>query len=284
MILNLIVKHASNYQLGFQIPASPVMEGIINFHNDLFFFLTAILFFVFYLFARCLILFNKDVNAKPIIVTHAPLLEIIWTLIPALILVFVAIPSFSLLYSMDEIIEPLLTIKVIGHQWYWSYEFLDPNILFKLYYESLDIDAKPIKEFKPLEVTCNFDSYMLTDDQLSKENSLRLLEVDNKLYLPIETNVRLLITSADVLHSWAVPALGVKLDACPGRLNQTSLYIKRPGTFYGQCSEICGVNHGFMPIAVVGLNILGNGSKITASSAEAILPIYTALLGKHYNK
>ena len=283
MILNLIVKHASNYQLGFQIPASPVMEGIINFHHDLFFFLTAILFFVFYLFARCLILFNKDVNAKPIIVTHAPLLEIIWTLIPALILVFVAIPSFSLLYSMDEIIEPLLTIKVIGHQWYWSYEFLDPNILFKLYYESLDIDAKSIKEFKPLEVTCNFDSYMLTDD-LSKENSLRLLEVDNKLYLPVETNVRLLITSADVLHSWAVPALGVKLDACPGRLNQTSLYIKRPGTFYGQCSEICGVNHGFMPIAVVGLNILGNGSKITASSAEAILPIYTALLGKHYNK
>ena len=284
MILNLIVKHASNYQLGFQIPASPVMEGIINFHHDLFFFLTAILFFVFYLFARCLILFNKDVNAKPIIVTHAPLLEIIWTLIPALILVFVAIPSFSLLYSMDEIIEPLLTIKVIGHQWYWSYEFLDPNILFKLYYESLDIDAKSIKEFKPLEVTCNFDSYMLTEDQFSKENSLRLLEVDNKLYLPVETNVRLLITSADVLHSWAVPALGVKLDACPGRLNQTSLYIKRPGTFYGQCSEICGVNHGFMPIAVVGLNILGNGSKITASSAEAILPIYTALLGKHYNK
>ena len=183
---------------------------------------------------------------------------------------------------MDEIIEPLLTIKVIGHQWYWSYEFLDPNILFKLYYESLDV--KPSEEFKPLSVTCNFDSYMLTDDQLSKENSLRLLEVDNKLYLPVETNVRLLITSADVLHSWTVPALGVKLDACPGRLNQTSLYIKRPGTFYGQCSEICGVNHGFMPIAVVGLNILGNGSKITASSAEAILPIYTALLGKHYNK
>ena len=124
---------------------------------------------------------------------------------------------------------------------------------------------------------------MLTDDQLSKENSQRLLEVDNKLYLPIETNVRLLITSADVLHCWAVPALGVKLDACPGRLNQTSLYIKRPGTFYGQCSEICGVNHGFMPIAVVGLNILGNGSKITANTAESILPIYTALLGKHYD-
>jgi len=280
MILNLIVKHASNYQLGFQIPASPVMEGIINFHHDLFFFLTAILFFVFYLFIRCLILFDKEINPKPIIVTHAPLLEIIWTLIPALILVFVAIPSFSLLYSMDEIIEPLLTVKVIGHQWYWSYEFLDPNILFKLYYEAVNNKA----EFTPIEVTCNFDSYMLSDDQLSKKNSLRLLEVDNKLYLPIEANVRLLITSADVLHSWAVPALGIKLDGCPGRLNQTSLYIKRPGTFYGQCSEICGVNHGFMPISVVGLNILGDGSKITANVAEAILPIYTVLLGKHYNK
>jgi len=181
---------------------------------------------------------------------------------------------------MDEIIEPLLTVKVIGHQWYWSYEFLDPNILFKLYYEAVNNKA----EFTPIEVTCNFDSYMLSDDQLSKKNSLRLLEVDNKLYLPIEANVRLLITSADVLHSWAVPALGIKLDGCPGRLNQTSLYIKRPGTFYGQCSEICGVNHGFMPISVVGLNILGDGSKITANVAEAILPIYTVLLGKHYNK
>ena len=279
MFKTLFTESASNWQLGFQIPASPVMEGIINFHHDLFFFLTAILFFVFYLFARCLILFNKEVNPKAIVVTHAPLLEIIWTLIPALILVFVAIPSFSLLYSMDEIIEPLLTIKVIGHQWYWSYEFLDPNILFKLYYETINTP----ETFTPLNVTCNFDSYMLSDDQLSKTNANRLLEVDNKLYLPVETNVRLLITSADVLHCWAVPALGVKLDACPGRLNQTSLYIKRPGTFYGQCSEICGVNHGFMPIAVVGLNILGNGSKITANTAESILPIYTALLGKHYN-
>ena len=278
MFLNLIVNNASNYQLGFQVPASPVMEGIINFHHDLFFFLTAVLFFVFYLFIRCLMLFNKKANSKPIIVVHAPLLEIIWTLIPALILVFVAIPSFSLLYSMDEIIEPLLTIKVIGHQWYWSYEFLDPNILFKLYYQTVN----STEAFEPLNVTCNFDSYMLTDDRLTKQNSNRLLEVDNKLYLPVETNVRLLITSSDVLHSWAVPALGVKLDACPGRLNQTSLYIKRPGTFYGQCSEICGVNHGFMPIAVVGLDILGNGSRITANTAESILPIYTALLGKHY--
>ena len=180
---------------------------------------------------------------------------------------------------MDEIIEPLLTIKVIGHQWYWSYEFLDPNILYKLYYEKT---GHP-ENFKPLKVTHNFDSYMLSDEFLKKA-SLRLLDVDNKVYLPVETNVRVLVTAADVLHAWAIPALGIKLDACPGRLNQTSLYIKRPGTFFGQCSELCGVNHGFMPIAVVGLDILGNGSKISTNTAESILPIYTTLLGKYYEK
>ena len=275
----LLTEHVKNWQLGFQTPASPVMEGIINFHHDLFFFLTAICIFVFYMLARSMILYNSETLKKPLIVVHAPILEIVWTLIPAIILIFVAIPSFSLLYSMDEVIEPLLTIKVIGHQWYWSYEFLDPNVLFQLYYEKTGNSA----DFVPLNVTCNFDSYLLTDEFRAK-TSPRLLDVDNRLYLPVETNVRVLITAADVLHAWAVPALGVKLDACPGRLNQTSLYIKRPGIFYGQCSEICGVNHGFMPIAVVGLDILGDGSKITANTAESILPIYTALLGKYYEK
>lgn len=230
--------------------------------------------------ARSIMLYNSKTLKEPLIVVHAPILEIIWTLIPAIILIFVAIPSFSLLYSMDEIIEPLLTIKIIGHQWYWSYEFLDPNIVFQLYVESM---PNKISDYKPLEVTCSFDSYLLSEDLLI-DQSKRLLDVDNKLYLPVETNIRLLITAADVLHSWAVPALGIKLDACPGRLNQTSLYIRRPGTFYGQCSEICGVNHGFMPIAVVGLDILGDSSKITANTAESILPIYTALLGKYYEK
>lgn len=273
----------SNWQLGFQIPASPVMEGIVNFHHDLFFFLFSICCFVVYLIVRSIMLFNSEKLEKPIIVVHAPVLEIIWTLIPALILIFVAIPSFSLLYSMDELIEPLLTIKVIGHQWYWSYEFLDPNILFKLYYETIGAP----EEFTPLQVTCNFDSYMLTDDVAAADrpkNSPRLLDVDNRVYLPVETNIRVLVTAADVLHAWTVPALGVKLDACPGRLNQTSLYIKRPGVFFGQCSELCGVNHGFMPIAVVGLDILGDGSKLTTNTAESILPIYTALLGKYYEK
>jgi cytochrome c oxidase subunit 2 len=274
-----LTESPKNWQFGFQIPASPVMEGIINFHHDLFFFLTAICWFTFYILGRSIMLFNKETLKDPIIVVHAPLLETIWTLIPAIILIFVAIPSFSLLYSMDEIIEPLLTLKVIGHQWYWSYEFLDPNVLYKLYFEKV---GQP-EEFQPLKVTYNFDSYMLTDEFLNK-NSLRLFDVDNKVYLPVETNIRILITASDVLHAWAVPAFGIKLDACPGRLNQTSLYIKRPGTFYGQCSELCGVNHGFMPIAVVGLDILGNGSKISTNTAESILPIYTTLLGKYYEK
>jgi cytochrome c oxidase subunit 2 len=280
MIKTLVNESMSNWQFGFQIPASPVMEGIVNFHHDLFFFLIAICVFVFYMLARSIVLYNNKTQKNPLIVVHAPVLEIIWTLIPAIILIFVAIPSFSLLYSMDEIVEPLLTIKIIGHQWYWSYEFLDPNVIFELYIESM---PNKLEDYKPLEVTCSFDSYLLSEDLLV-DKTKRLLDVDNKLYLPVETNIRLLITAADVLHSWAVPALGVKLDACPGRLNQTSLYIRRPGTFYGQCSEICGVNHGFMPIAVVGLDILGDSSKITANTAESILPIYTTLLGKYYEK
>lgn len=273
------MEDVTNWQFGFQLPASPIAEGIFNFHHDLFFFLTAICIFVFYLLTRCIMLYRKEVNAEPLVVVHAPTLEIIWTIIPAVILIFVAIPSFSLLYSMDEIVEPLLTIKVIGHQWYWSYEFLDPNILFKLYYKNSADETANVD----LDVTCAFDSYMVADDDLV-DTSKRLLEVDNKLYLPIETNIRVLVTSADVLHCWAVPSLGVKLDACPGRLNQTALYMKRPGTFYGQCSEICGINHAFMPIAVVGLDILGDGTKLDPNTAECILPIYTTLLGTFYEK
>ena len=279
MFFNTDINEVSGWEMGFQLPATPVAEGIINFHHDLFFFLTAICIFVCYMLTRCIMLFRKEVNSTPLVVVHAPTLEIIWTIIPAVILVFVAIPSFSLLYSIDEIVEPLLTIKVIGHQWYWSYEFLDPNILFKLYYKNTGDEAANVD----LNVTCAFDSYMVPDEDITNA-SQRLLAVDNMLYLPIETNIRVLVTSSDVLHCWAVPSLGVKLDACPGRLNQTSLYIKRPGTFYGQCSEICGINHAFMPIGVMGLDILGDGTKLDANTAECILPIYTTLLGTFYEK
>ena len=141
----------------------------------------------------------------------------------------IAVPSFSLLYSVDEIIDPTITLKVIGHQWYWSYEYSD---FLNENYETID-----------------FDSYMIPEEDLNI-GDLRLLEVDNEVYLPLNTHVRVIVSSSDVLHCWAIPSFGIKLDACPGRLNQTSLYVKRTGSYYGQCSEICGVNHGFMPIVV----------------------------------
>jgi cytochrome c oxidase subunit 2 len=165
--------------------------------------------------------------------THSSSLEIIWTLVPAFILLIIAIPSFSLLYSLDETINPSITLKVIGHQWYWSYEYSDATLE---------------------EEGLNFDSYMLAQNDLTL-GAFRLLEVDNRIILPTNTHVRLLVTSADVLHSWAVPSLGLKIDACPGRLSQASLFIQREGTFYGQCSEICGINHGFMPIVVKAVQV-----------------------------
>jgi cytochrome c oxidase subunit 2 len=136
---------------------------------------------------------------------------------------------------MDEMIDPALTLKVVGHQWYWSYEFSD--------YVTLDGGEN-----------LDFDSYMLALGDLTLGN-LRLLEVDNRVVLPINTHIRIIVTAADVLHSWAIPSFGLKVDACPGRLNQTSLFIKREGTYYGQCSEICGVNHGFMPIVVKAVDL-----------------------------
>lgn len=162
-------------------------------------------------------------------VTHNLELEVIWTIIPTLILVTIAIPSFALLYSMDELLDPTVTVKIIGHQWYWSYEYSD---------------------LKPLVGTSvSFDSYMVPDADLVP-GDLRLLKTDCPLVLPKETNIRFLITSTDVLHSWAVPSFGIKMDAVPGRLNQTSAYIMESGRYYGQCSELCGVNHGFMPIEI----------------------------------
>jgi len=146
----------------------------------------------------------------------------------------IAVPSFSLLYSVDEIIDPAITLKVIGHQWYWSYEYSD--------YVTQHGDS------------IEFDSYMIPESDL-QQGQLRLLEVDNRLVLPVNTHIRVVVTSTDVLHCWAIPSFATKLDACPGRLNQTSLYIKREGTYYGQCSEICGINHGFMPIVVDAVSL-----------------------------
>jgi cytochrome c oxidase subunit 2 len=224
----------------FQDPATSIMEGIIDLHNDIMFYLVLISTFVLWMMVRIVMLFAvrendaADATREVDPITHHTLLEVVWTVTPALILVTIAIPSFALLYAMDETGFPQVTVKAIGHQWYWSYD----------YHNRIDgVTLPPVA----------FDSYMVLEDDLP-EGGLRLLEVDNRLYLPVNTPIRMLITSADVLHSWAVPSFGVKLDACPGRLNQVMMTINREGSFYGQCSELCGVNHSFMPINVKVLN------------------------------
>nr|YP_004581286.1 cytochrome c oxidase subunit II [Polycyathus sp. MFL-2011]AEG79871.1 cytochrome c oxidase subunit II [Polycyathus sp. MFL-2011] len=215
---------AEAWSLGFQDVADPVVEEIVFFHDRVMFLLVIIITVVLWLIGEALK--NKFYDR---FLVDGTFLEIIWTIIPAVILVFIALPSLKLLYLMDEVVSPALTVKVIGHQWYWSYEYSD--------YE---------------EETLGFDSYMVPSSDLTLGGS-RLLEVDNKLVLPILTHTRFLVTGADVLHSFAVPSLGLKIDAVPGRLNQTGVFIKRPGIFFGQCSEICGANHSFMPIVIKGV-------------------------------
>lgn len=223
------------WQLFFQDSATPVMEGIINLHHDLMFFLIFILFFVFIILSRTLFFFYNpvfDISESKRVV-HGTTIEIIWTVVPSIILVIVALPSFALLYSLDEVINPSVTIKCIGHQWYWSYEYSD---------------------FESKLGTLSFDSYMIPEDELEL-GELRLLEVDNRIVLPSNIHIRILVTAADVLHSWAVPSLGIKIDACTGRLNQTTLFILRDGVFFGQCSEICGVGHANMPIVIESVKL-----------------------------
>lgn len=210
--------------LGLQNRNSPLMEQLIFFHDHSLVILIIITILVGYLIST--LFFNKLVNRY---LLEGQLLEVIWTILPAITLIFIALPSLRLLYLLDEVGNPRLTLKTIGHQWYWSYEYSD---------------------FQEVE----FDSYMIPTNELPL-NGFRLLDVDNRVVLPYNTQVRLLVTAADVIHSWTVPTLGVKLDGVPGRLNQTSFFMSRPGLFYGQCSEICGANHRFMPIVLESVNI-----------------------------
>lgn len=212
--------------LGFQDRASPLIEQLTFFHDHTLFILLIITIIVRFLLGS--LWFNQFINRY---LLEGQLIEIIWTLIPAITLVFIALPSLRLLYLLDEVNQPSLTLKVVGHQWYWSYEYSD---------------------FEGVE----FESYIIPERDLIT-NGFRLLEVDNNIVLPVSTQIRTLVTAADVLHSWAIPSLGVKIDATPGRLNQTSFFINRSGIFYGQCSEICGANHRFMPIVLESTNILG---------------------------
>jgi len=222
------------WQMGFQDPATPIMQGIIDLHHDIMFFIIVILVFVLWMITRTLYHFHYKKNPIPEKIIHGTAIEIAWTVTPSLILVLIAIPSFALLYSLDEVVDPAVTIKAIGHQWYWSYEYSD--------YSQSD------------DQSIAFDSYMIPEDDLEL-GQLRLLEVDNRVVLPVNTHIRVIITAADVLHSWAVPSLGVKCDAVPGRLNQIPVFIKREGVFYGQCSELCGANHAFMPIVVEAVSL-----------------------------
>nr|AFV07505.1 cytochrome oxidase subunit II [Nycterophilia parnelli] len=202
-----------------QDSASPLMEQLIFFHDHSLMILIMITTLVSYMMST--LFFNKLINRN---LLHGQTIEIIWTILPAIILLFIAFPSLRLLYLLDEINEPMITLKTIGHQWYWKYEYSDFN-------------------------NVEFDSYMIPSNELSL-NSFRLLDVDNRVVLPMNTQIRMLVTAADVIHSWTIPSLGVKIDATPGRLNQISFMINRPGLFFGQCSEICGANHSFMPIVI----------------------------------
>jgi cytochrome c oxidase subunit 2 len=238
---------AEPWQLSFQDPATPLMEGIIVLHHEIMILLVIIGIFVGVLLFRAVSLFNAVRQSVANRTIHGVFLEIFWTVTPAVLLAIIANPSFTLLYSADELIEPAASIKAIGHQWYWSYEFSD--------YARED------------DQTVAFDSYMVPDYDLP-EGGMRLLEVDNRVVLPVETHIRSIVTSADVLHCWAIPSFAIKMDACPGRLNQASIYVKRMGVFYGQCSEICGMNHGFMPIVVEAVKLHEYASWIACRLAE----------------
>ena len=228
------------WQMYLHDPASISMEGILMFNKHLLFLVIVIVMFVGWLLTFTVYYFVEYHNKYSSKFVHSKELEIVWTSIPALILLMLATPSFTLLYAMDELTEPELSLKVLGHQWFWSYEISDFNSCQKS------------------EQNLKYVCYMMVIDGLPKNKYgyFRLLETNKRVILPTNTHLRLLVSAADVLHSWTIPSFGLKVDACPGRLNQVNLFIKRIGVFFGQCSEICGVNHGFMPIVIVALPTL----------------------------
>ncbi|MDA9966954.1 cytochrome c oxidase subunit II [Candidatus Pelagibacter sp.] len=213
-----------NWQLGFQDSASQGMTEIVSFHNNILLpVIIAISVFVLFLMIYVCIRFRASKNPNPSKTTHNVAVEVLWTLIPCLILIVMAVPSFKILYKQDTIPKADVTVKAIGYQWYWGYEYPDENIIF--------------------------ESYMIKEDEL-KENQPRLLTVDNEVVVPVNKVVKVLITANDVLHAWALPSFGVKRDAVPGRINETWFKAEKVGTYYGQCSELCGIQHAFMPITV----------------------------------
>lgn len=217
----------------FQDSASPQMEALAELHDNIMFYLVIILFAVGWIMVSIIRNYvgNKISNKY---MNHGTLIELIWTVTPALILILIAFPSFKLLYLMDEVTDPNLTITAEGHQWYWSYQY--PDFLSD--------------DYEELE----FDSYLVPESDL-EDGKLRMLEVDNRVILPETTHTRFIISSGDVIHSYACPSLGIKCDAYPGRLNQVSVIVNREGTFFGQCSEICGILHSSMPIVIESVSL-----------------------------
>jgi cytochrome c oxidase subunit 2 len=274
------------WQLNLQESASPLMDRIISFHDLLLWIIVAISLFVLALLVVVMVRFRAKANPVPSTNTHNTLIEIVWTVVPIMILVVIAIPSFRLLYYSDKATEATLTIKARGHQWYWSYVYESSYKVAEV--TEKDKDGKDVKAWRPVDEagrpiakggtakpvetlkdgTFSFASRLSCRDrvkkddreQCEKENArhrelykrdvVRLLDVTNPVVIPVGTQVRVLVTSLDVIHAWTIPAMGAKVDAVPGRVNEIWIYAKKPGFYYGQCSELCGADHGFMPIAV----------------------------------
>ena len=214
-----------DYQMGFQPSATPVMEQVSAFNDGILIAMTAVVIVVLALLLWVIIKYNKGANPEPRRFSHNTLVEVIWTGVPILILLVIAIPSFKLLKLSDEVPEADLTIKAIGYQWYWEYQYPDHG------------------DF-------GFVANMLTDEEAAAAGEPRKLAVDNKVVVPVNSTVRIITTATDVIHAWTIPSFGIKIDAVPGRLNETWFNATKEGVFYGQCSELCGIRHAFMPIAV----------------------------------
>jgi cytochrome c oxidase subunit 2 len=234
-------------QLNLQTPVTPVAEQIYDFHSFLLIVCTVISLFVLALLLICIFRFNEKANPIASKTAHNTLLEVVWTAIPVVILVVIAVPSYRLLYYMDRTSEAELTLKIVGNQWFWSYEYPDQEI--------------------------SFDALPLPDDQIdASAGQHRLLETDRHVVLPVDTTIRLLFTANDVIHAWTIPAFGVKLDNMPGRTNETWTRVTKEGRYYGQCSELCGVDHSFMPIVVDVVSKDAFAQWVAKEKAQAAAP------------
>lgn len=218
------------WQVYFQEAATPLAERIFGFHTFLMYVITAIALFVFALLFIIIFRFNAKANPQPATFSHNTMIEVIWTVIPIVILIVIAVPSMKLLYYGDRAVDPEMTLKVTGYQWYWGYEYPDHGGV-------------------------SLTSYLVPDGEVDPDKGQkRLLSTDNPVVVPVDTTIQVLVTAADVLHSFAVPAFGIKMDAVPGRINETWMRVTKPGVYYGQCSELCGKGHAYMPIEILAVS------------------------------